>query len=67
LRILIAIAGIASFRGVESLKKRAGEYKDEIIAQDVANAEIVACVTENALIIDWTVDSVALARLARCY
>jgi len=67
LRILIAIAGIASFRGVESLKKRAGEYKDEIIAQDVADTEIVACVTENALIIDWTVDSVALARLARCY
>jgi len=52
---------------VESLKKRAGEYKDEIIAQDVADTEIVACVTENALILDWTVDSVALARLARCY
>jgi hypothetical protein len=33
---LIAIAGVASFRGVESLKKRAGEYKDEIIAQDIA-------------------------------
>jgi hypothetical protein len=64
---LIAIAGIASFRGVDSLKNRAGEYKDEIIAQDAASAEIVARVTENALMIDRTVDSVALARRRRCY
>jgi hypothetical protein len=64
---LIAIAGIASFRGVESLKKRAGEYKDEIIAQAVADAEFVSCVTENGGCIDGTVDSVALARPVRCY
>jgi hypothetical protein len=64
---LIAIAGVASFRGVDSLKKRAGEYKDEIIAQDIADAEIVAHFTENALMIARTVDSVALARFAHCY
>jgi hypothetical protein len=58
---LIAIAGVASFRGVESLKMRAGEYKDEIIAQDAADAEIVACVTENVPVIARSVDSVALA------
>jgi len=52
---------------VESLKKRAGEYKDEIIAQAVADAEFVSCVTENGGCIDGTVDSVALARPVRCY
>jgi hypothetical protein len=35
---LIAIAGIASLRGLECLKTRAGEYKDEIIAQGVVDA-----------------------------
>jgi hypothetical protein len=64
---LIAIAGVASFRGVECLKKRAGEYKDEIIAQGVADAEFVSRVTENAGKIARTVDSVALATVARCY
>jgi hypothetical protein len=64
---LIAIAGVASFRGVECLKKRAGEYKDEIIAQGVADAEFVSRVTENAGKMTRTVDSVALATVARCY
>jgi hypothetical protein len=48
-------------------EKRAGEYKDEIIAQGVADAEFVSRVTENAGKIARTVDSVALARPARCY
>jgi hypothetical protein len=64
---LIAIFGVASFRGVDSLKKRAGEYKDEIIAQDVADAEIVARVTEIAPMIGRIVDSFALVRALRCY
>jgi hypothetical protein len=52
---------------VKSLKKRAGEYKDEINLQEVANSGFVPFVTENGPAIARTVDSVALARLARCY
>jgi hypothetical protein len=48
-------------------EKRAGEYKDEIFAQGVADAEFVSRVTENAGKIARTVDSVALATVARCY
>jgi hypothetical protein len=52
---------------VECLKKRAGEYKDEIIAQGAAVEEFVSCVTEYPGQIARTVDSVALARPSRCY
>jgi hypothetical protein len=52
---------------VEKPEKRAGEYKDEIIAQQVADAEFVRIVTENGLTARRTVDPVALARCARCY
>jgi hypothetical protein len=53
--------------GWKCLKKRAGEYKDEIIAQGVADAEFVARVTEYAGEIARTLDSVALARPVHCY
>jgi hypothetical protein len=54
-------------RAGEKPEKRAGEYKDEIILQEVANSEFVLLVTENGRTIARTVDSVALAPPARCY
>jgi hypothetical protein len=52
---------------VDCVKKRAAEYKYEIIPQAIVNAEFVAHVTEYAAVIARTVDSVALARPVRCY
>jgi hypothetical protein len=64
---LIAIAGIASFRGVEMPEKRAGEYKDEIIAPGIGDAGFVERVTEYVEMISRSVDSIALATRLRCY
>jgi len=53
--------------GWKCLKKRAGEYKDEIIGPDIVDAGFVAYVTENGGAISRIVDSVALATSRRCY
>jgi hypothetical protein len=53
--------------GWKCLKKRAGEYKDEIIGSGIGDARFVERVTEYAELISRIVDPVALATGPRCY
>jgi hypothetical protein len=48
-------------------EKRAGEYKDEIIAPGIGDAGFVERVTEYVEMISRIVDSIALATCLRCY
>jgi hypothetical protein len=53
--------------GWKCLKKRAGEYKDEIIAPGIGDAGFVERVTEYVEMSSGIVDSVPLATCRRCY